>query len=395
MKQGLRLITSYIFLVVTLFSSCKKEDTINSGNLTDKSDNLVDQIAYHIKLAKQFLTTNSTTKNVILTRKARWDVAKVNVFSPKHSMITVPLGEEKIQSRDYKMFRQLVFYVDDDKISGANVIEIFLSLKSKKQIEDIVVDKALPVNLDGFDGMIIRYDLDYKTILGRSFKDGKKLEATGRRAKKNQGEAGSGSIKMDSEFSVQVNAMECWHYYWVTTNPDGSENWDYMYTTCTSQNEGLEPPDGGGGNENFVSACASDFESNVDASVVVSGDLRRSGPDFPTGPGKMERYWSWKFHKGLGWNIVMPLTGKLKATNDSSNPNEWRFEELIPGGGAVSGVQAGISVEYSLLSSVINPDPVASAISIRYNVTISVVCQGAPLKKSTPHNNQQIVHWNL
>jgi hypothetical protein len=168
--------------------------------------------------------------------------------------------------------------------------------------------------------MIIRYDLNYKTILGRSFKDGIKQAAAGRRGKKNQGEAGAGSIKTDSESPVQVDAIECTHYYWVTTNPDGTENWDYMFTQCTSVNEGLEPPDSGGGT--YVYACGTEFESEVDASVIVTGDLVRDGSDVPTGPWRKQRYWKWKFHKGLGWNIIMQLTGKLKATNDSSNFNE-------------------------------------------------------------------------
>ncbi|MEI7736811.1 MAG: hypothetical protein WCI49_15190, partial [Ferruginibacter sp.] len=44
--------------------------------------------------------------------------------------------------------------------------------------------------------------------------------------------------------TVLSSASNCTNWYWVTTYPDGTQSWQYLYTTC-GQDQTLEP-DGGG-----------------------------------------------------------------------------------------------------------------------------------------------------
>lgn len=212
----------FCFLLIFFSTSCKKTEVKDeleslSTNKALSSDLKQKVIAY---LDERKASSKSDFSKLLIDsikNKLDWDKTYINPKN-KESQIVIPFKN----SNDNAFRNKVLFlneYMPTSNINSAYIIELIPNPQDKEVILTETIVTLLNDKNSEYSGSLIKESLFKKFIYELNFENGK-LKTHKSILKKNTVSNSSG----------RTNG--CFDWYWVTTYSDGSQTWDYLYTTC-------------------------------------------------------------------------------------------------------------------------------------------------------------------
>ena len=247
----------YLFLLIFIFfslSTCKREQNTTQGiNQPGQlvSDNIPEIISTVKSWQEEQIKINSTLSTSI---KPDYTIEpKIHKLINGAEHVFFETTQIKIGSDSISCYRAFAYLRVSGKIMSARIVEIYGNLSYIQTNKDRILNSYNDYKISGFNGAIFTYDIFYRPLRNRNYKDGKVTTANSGFAKRSTSTA-NGLTTMSNN-PIKVNCGEqvansirvnsgCSDVYWVTTYPDGGEKWDYLYSYCSCDGGGS-----GGGNE--------------------------------------------------------------------------------------------------------------------------------------------------
>ena len=204
-----------------MLTACKRDVSITK-------DTTVVQQTKKIELVNNWLlselkTSQGERKTFLekVTKLILWDRGALQA-NDLYSTIVIPL-----KSPNSNIVLTVSVNDNSNQIDSAE-IQLIRPLKDSK------VKKSSKGNIDnhtildeGFSGIISSYTLSNRLKYVRSFLNGK-LISTSKQERRERNSLVQ--LKVNTQKS---SALVCWDTYWVTFNYDGTQTWNYMYSSCS------------------------------------------------------------------------------------------------------------------------------------------------------------------
>ena len=218
----------YFLLLGFLFSTgymfgCKKTES-HSGQSTgiNLDSTLVFYLQHYLAEQKDKMSKNGKTTIDSIISNSRWDVAEQLMISNTLSIIYVPVGEQTLG---------ITYFYNRQKqsVDSCYLVDISTTMSNyffKKM--DVIQSRYRPnkTKLNAtFTGLFRDFSIDNKFKSEIKYDKGSVVYTKDLRTK---GLTQKGNIR---------TFETCIAWYWVTTYPNGSENWQYMYTQCDNCDE--------------------------------------------------------------------------------------------------------------------------------------------------------------
>ncbi|ANF50359.1 hypothetical protein A0O34_07450 [Chryseobacterium glaciei] len=204
-----------------------------------------------------------------------WADALQQKLADGSTLLSVSIPEYKIASTQLNYIRKYVFIENGGKIISGNIVEFFAKPEALEREKDKLPAQFNQSKIENFTGTVLLYDLQYKYVNGRIYKDGKLVNGS---AQITQGKKSLTDQKVSNNMSTEeptiryasnVTMMaetQCINWYLVTTTFDGnggiiSVEKEFLYMTCGDGGSG-----GGGGGQ-----PGGDTNVTVDCMGVLNG----------------------------------------------------------------------------------------------------------------------------
>lgn len=282
--------------------------------------------------------------------------ARTITGSSGQTTAAVPTLEYSFKHDELTIFRELIFYFKNGKIIAGEVVEFVVNKKdgvNKEQLISKMKDNQIPK----FTGAVLRYSLLYASINGKAFKNG---VTEGNNSKIEPVKKSNSSLPSSANNVGNSNAMsttsggDCiagTDYFWVTTYPDGTQTWDYMYTICREWAVNTNGDSGGNGGltygeeevDGFDLAAESELKTQVYSSISQPAETNISFPS----PDLKDVPFDWVVVENSGhlWKVTSydiargarPVTGPVlydiqHSKSSISGQTEWNRIRRRPGG---------------------------------------------------------------
>lgn len=243
--KNLIVITFVTFLT---FFSCTKDKTNNETilEISNVPINLISKI-------KSWHESAMNNKNRYLSPEAKND-SKRDLLIPdynKATYTTLPNGatvtavgieDIKFTNSNIAFFRTFVFLGAYDGIVDGKIVEFYGDPNYINKNRQYLIDNYNKKSLEGFTGSIFTYDVYYRPLRSRTYKDGKFVSADAGIIKKPSkgsitSQVAKGSIFCEDQTSRMT---QCYDVWWVTASSS-----EYLYSYCCEETGGGSP--GGGG----------------------------------------------------------------------------------------------------------------------------------------------------
>ncbi len=204
-------------LVMCLITSCKKEKIgIDNSINTAQENGKLDLNKWQPILMTNHLI-NSLTPDI--NNKVDWS----NAFVQKNE----GRGEFYLPFYSSNQNLQLlrVFTNVKDSIESAEVI-LIMNYKNDISFDNKEIIKNEKQWFNYYSGLVQVFDLDKKLKHYELYSNGR-LVSKNTFVKKNKNSA----IQIRAN-SLQASAIVCWDTYWVSFSSDGTQTWNYLYTSC-------------------------------------------------------------------------------------------------------------------------------------------------------------------
>ncbi len=213
MRTALLLCT----LTMCLITACKKEkigidNSINTAKRNDKLD---------LSKWQPILMTNHLINSLTpdINRKVDWPNAFVRKNDGQNEFY-LPLHSN---NQNLQLLR--VFANVRDSIESAEVI-LIMNYKNDVSASTKGIIKKEKQGFNYFSGLAQVFDLDKKIKHYELYVNGR-LVSKNKFVKK----AKNSEIQIKTS-AQQASGTVCWDTFWVSFYPDGTQTWNYMYTTC-------------------------------------------------------------------------------------------------------------------------------------------------------------------
>ncbi len=255
----------YFFLFCFLFlslSTCKREQNTTQKTSQQRqpvSDNLPEIISAVKSWQDEQIKVNSTLS---ISIKPDYSIEpKIKKLINGAENIFFETTQIKIGNDSIGSYRAFAFLRARGKIMSARIVEIYGNLNYIQENKDRVLNSFNDYKISGFSGAIFTYDIFYRPLRNRNYKDGKVIAANSGFAK-NYTSTTNGLKTMTNNLikvncsqaaysirdSLKVNS-DCFDVYWVTEYADGRQSWVYLYSYCNCDGGGA----GGGGGTGSIS----------------------------------------------------------------------------------------------------------------------------------------------
>jgi len=239
-----------------------------------------------IKLAtkhKQLLSIDKQGIKASVRKKPipLWENALVETDQNGKTLLTVPFAKYELDNKEMDYTRKFVFTIKNNQIVDGGIIEAYGAPALIKQRGAELITQKGTKYIDGFDGFIMAYDLNYIYKSGKHYRNGTarkgtayvgtKLPDTSKSILKplKASSLAKTAYKPDKKISGPVPVMEdgqnCEYYYWVYIERDeyGNitywENLGYAYRICESTQDPTQP----GGMEEYFIDCAGELNGTA------------------------------------------------------------------------------------------------------------------------------------
>ncbi|MFD0940400.1 hypothetical protein [Pedobacter boryungensis] len=228
----------------------------------------------------------------------------------------------------------------------------------------------------GFKSKIVySKDSSYNTILSKSIIEKMYQKALEKENSLVQNLSSNGRDKTMSAPMVREKGEHCVEWYLLTTyyDEDGyfiSDDVEYLYTICTFVG------DGSGGNAANPNNC-SDLASALTYESISENGSRSVTTEAPD---RKKAIYQWKFiQNSLGlWNYVSTETGYYKKVG-----SDWRWDTLTHTKYTKNGTYIGVALRVDHISDVATIGLYNASITIYWEFTGSLVCNGSPINTHT------------
>lgn len=237
--------------VICLLTACRKDPPLNSDIGDNVSTGLLDAARkFHaINIAPTSETKGASGSKMMetffsksgKTLKLFWDDARSITLSDGTQAIAVPTEDFKLTTKNYSLFRQVIFVTKGEQIVEGNIIEFYGTPEYIESHKEVLLRSYKSENIPGFEGTVITFDLKYRQAGGFLFEGGKRTSITTKIVQGAKPTA-SGINTNISPIKVKTDSV-CYAVYWVSGYYQGGyyyEDWTYLYSYCTGN-------DGGGG----------------------------------------------------------------------------------------------------------------------------------------------------
>lgn len=237
----------FLFGIIVL-SSCRKGEKQSSGEPPQKEI---------LENAKLFFKASSSQQLAVESKwdqleaaKPMWENAGQTKLEDGSNILTVSLKEYKLTTKKISYLRKYVFTEKNGIIISGNIVEIFGTPEYLEKEKENLLIKFNQTKIKDFTGSIILYNLQYRYLEGRVFRDGHMIKGTSQITKN-----GSVDAKRYSGNIILATETNCTNWYVVTTYHDATgaiigQDSEYLYTSCSGGNGGQgdgggSPPGGG------------------------------------------------------------------------------------------------------------------------------------------------------
>ncbi|TCD27782.1 hypothetical protein EZ456_07490 [Pedobacter psychrodurus] len=169
-----------------------------------------------------------------------WKTARIKKLTNGATALVLDIPSFKVDNEDYALRRNVVFLLKGDEVMYGRIVEVVGTKEAMAKYKFDLISQFNDLRIPSFEGNIISYDLKYRFLRGRGYKNGiydgnvsalttkPKLSDLSRKA----------SFKGAPRLATSVTSFEsnCSDFYLVTYYPDGSENWQFLYTSCSPSN---------------------------------------------------------------------------------------------------------------------------------------------------------------
>lgn len=201
------------------------------------------------------------------------------------SYLVVPTRENYIENKSFSVRRVFLFSLRNSRVVECQIIEFVGKDYDVTENLDYLIKNNNNSQLSGFNGGIVRYDINYFKKSSAVFSDGKKLEGDGKwiNSRPARGElqiTKQGKImavSIPNKFSYSTVFIgtpypvqaECTYHYWRETHYDEDGNIElitntYQFHTCPAPAQSSGSVSGGQGSNGVVSGSMSIVIDNED-----------------------------------------------------------------------------------------------------------------------------------
>ncbi|MGQ7856553.1 hypothetical protein ACUN24_20140 [Pedobacter sp. WC2501] len=331
--KNAKILLLLIFAVFLFANSCKKDHDNLLEDLPSNSSLITEAKKYYSTTVKKDFASTAQLKK-FEGSQPMWDNSARAIQNNGTNIILTDYPAYNMKSRAFAFARSYVFVENKTKVKDGFIVEVFGDKSFLDENAKKIFISYNSENIAGFTGRIMIYDLDYKLIDGRIFKDG--VKTTGRSSisarRKANGKASTESLV------TTMSEGQCIDWYMVSTWYDDSgqpikSDEVLLYTTCSNGGSGTEP---GGGGLGVITDCAG--VENGAAQMASCGCIRGTTgiPSCPKDP-CVER-------NNVSSRAQSSAVSSQKSTIISNSTNvEWGAEQNInawPGGTSYNQVDA-------------------------------------------------------
>lgn len=252
-----------LFIVLIFFTQCEKDQSIPK-TLPDSETKIVqlkllnDLKNWHSetvdKYKKTVLPATSRVNKKSSTLEPLWSKARIEKLNNGATATIVPSTEYKLENSKLSMLREFVFLLNPSgtKIKNGKIVEIIGETKyineNKKKLTHLYNSEFIR----GFNGTIMTYDVNYRFLWSRTYKDGL-IKGTAKLSiqssidpkVKSFGEGIASVFSYEKGGAPPVATVsQCFVIVLISTYTDGSTETEVIGSYCSPEEGG----GGGGGN---------------------------------------------------------------------------------------------------------------------------------------------------
>lgn len=268
----MKKVISYLFLLIYLLTSCKKEAPTKEISYKDSPTNISEKISLFLDSVSKVYNSKSSKSSIVELRN-NLDLNSIMTldYNETYKIITVPLKKEyqsKVRAKvETSKYLSLIMLGNNNIIKG-EVIEIVKYRGSLSLTPETLANIYHKQKLDDFSGLVLfsyvnkayKYELEYKNGDVKNLKkiDGNPVVESSSNSIETMNTSGCIDWYLDTYWNGQLIA----HEYLYTSCP-GSTVYDCQMTRATDGNHAFEKDCGGGGGDDF------EFYDNVNATFDI------------------------------------------------------------------------------------------------------------------------------
>lgn len=378
-RNTLSILTA-IVVPCCIFVMCRKAGSESSP----PQENHYSEIAAKADswLAGQIARADSLDKPKIRYLKENLDLenAYTEEYGRGQHFIVVPVADNfrSMNNATKKPKNLLLLFVADTGIRKGNIVQLLgdrVSESLPKGIFTSIFNSRSPAFSGTLSFLTIadtrKYDITYKG--GALFSHG--------------------DIKSKAAAPGNGRTSGCTDFYWVTHYDDGSEDWQYIYTSCTDDcnqtrvanniafrvgcngnggNGGGSSDNGGGGNQSDE-CCMPDSNIGLDGQAVSESGTVETLSTGLTTKTKVYEWTFWRAH--LGWYNWWRLSLETGTLDNSSGV--WKFVSLVhtsdrPGG--ITPPCVNVKFKMDATNATYAPDYREATMELFFSESIAISC---------------------
>lgn len=114
----------------------------------------------------------TTTENDMLMQY--WEKAQILQTADGHALLVVPLPDPPVSNKALAFRRYLVFEPSGNNIANGKIVELLGDKFNVENQSDLLLTGRAASTIPGFNGSILQYDVNYKSIENASYANGNK-----------------------------------------------------------------------------------------------------------------------------------------------------------------------------------------------------------------------------
>jgi len=371
-----------VLAIFLLISSCKRESEFTKSSVTSSSEG---------SKAKAWL--DSQSKNKGPADIPEWSKTK---YLSRNNLFLTPVkisGYEKMNSGR----KVTKFFVTSENSTGeinageyVYIIEKSMGINGKEnnleRLNSIAANSFQNQKISSdFNGIILRYDLNYKLIESGNFANG---EISNDLVSLVAKEDGNKNSEISSFAEVPCGVCIDWYLQTIDLETGQILSEIYLYTQC-----GNQACEGSGGGGTSVPQSVYNGLMTLVNSITISNETKSVTTLSETPEQRVKRL-EWKLVKGIGWYIYSWEKG-VQVKVASSNPStQWQWQSITHEGSAKVGIIIGGTVSHSITYWNAILGLYNAIVDVQLAVTCSVGWRGSPVSYDLVYSCQKNFNVN-
>jgi hypothetical protein len=262
MKKAFLILSLLSFSILFFLNSCSTEDLKNE-NKTDLISTSIynDDISNYLNHLKTQSNKENSLKIEALANAIDFNSVKIYDLKTTEKLVVVDLKSLKGFETSDKT--KVIFFVYENKITHSNIITFNVKVPFDNLDKVILSVLDIKKNKDNYTGKISFYNLFQNIWLSNEFEGGKLTV--------------NGIARRETTKRITGKSAGCTAWYWVTTYASGYQRWEYLYTTCTCEEQTWRMADtitcnSGGGSSSTSGAAYPPTPQNTDLFTYIDQD---------------------------------------------------------------------------------------------------------------------------